>query len=76
MRKAAQCIPGDSYVRPKFMQGDYQVNSNEAEDAEVVNNWEEQVRKEVAEGNREGHRGGQEKASGSSEGHRGYAEKR
>ena len=67
------------------MQGDYQVNSNEAEKEIIIGRGREETDEEsikrrkfeegIAEGNREGHRGGQEKASGSSEGHRGYAEK-
>ena len=47
------------------MQGNCQINANEREDSEVVNEWEEQVRRERAD--REGEA---EKASGSGEGHR------
>jgi len=46
------------------------VDSNEAEDSEVINKWEEQVRKEQADRDRGGHQGRPEKASGSSEGRR------
>ena len=50
------------------------VDSNEAEDAEVINKWEEQVRKEQGDRDRGGHQGRPEKASGSSEGRREGAE--
>jgi len=47
------------------MQGNRQINANEREDSEVVNEWEEQVRRERAD-----REGDAEKASGSGEGHR------
>ena len=44
------------------------VDSNEAEDSEVVDKWEEQVRKEQADRDRDGHQERGEKASGSRKG--------
>ena len=48
---------------------------NEDEDSEVVDKWEEQVRREQADRDRGGHQERPEKASGSSEGRREGADK-